>query len=501
MKAYLKTIQSDPKIKLTLLIGLLVQIIFCITSVGYFHPDQHFQIIEFSGYQLHKPNAATAVWELASNIRPTIQVYIFSGFRLCCNFFSITNPFLQLTILRLLQGLIIWAIFNLLAFYYCDKKNKQALFILLFILNFSWFLPYSRTIFSSETLSSLIFFTAITYFFKQYINNKQSLVIAVFIGFLLAISFYIRFQIAFAILGFGVWLLFFEKQVQQSFYIVLGFTIGVLLNVFLDYHFYNKLVFTPYLYYKVNILQGVAASFGEKSFTYYVGVLSGIIGVPFISILLMYQYVKTSLQLLKHPLVLSTLFFIIGHFLVGHKEERFMFTIINVIPIVIALNASSFNFLYNDFKWKSAVKPVLAFSLLLNFLLLVLFTFNPYSQTINFDNKISCNNNLKNSTIFCYSRNPLQTESHLPLTFYQQAFGTINFINTNHLDSIAKLPTKTVFLAATFNDLADSFSKINSLGFKPVLYSSKMLWGINEFLLSKKINTLNDIWVLYKLDK
>ena len=501
MKTYIDLIKSSQKIQWVLLLGLLVQIIFCITSVGYFHPDQHFQIIEFSSYQLNKPNAATAVWEFSSNIRPTIQVYIFSVFRLCCDFLKINNAFHQLTILRLLQGLLFWVVFNLLAIYYCNKNNKQSLFIVLFIINFSWFLPYSRTIFSSEMVSALIFFPAITFLYRQYINNKLHFLTSIYIGFLLALSFYLRFQIAFAIIGFGIWIILIERQFKISLYLFLGFVIGILLNVFLDNHFYNKLVFTPYLYYKVNILQGVAASFGEKSFTYYIGILIGIIGVPFISILLLYQYAKTSLQHIKHPIVLSTLFFIIGHFFVGHKEERFMFTVINVIPIIIALNANSFNFLKPDYRYIKLIKPVVIFSLGLNFLLLVLFIFNPYSQTINFNKKISEYQPTQNSNIFCYTRTSLQTESLLPLTYYKQAFVNTNFINVNNIDSVAHLQQKTIWLAATFNDLENNFNTINTLGFKPVFYSSPMLWRINTFLASKKINTINDIWVLYKLDK
>jgi hypothetical protein len=35
-------------------------------------------------------------------------------------------------------------------------------------------------------------------------------------------------------------------------------------------------------------------------------------------------------------------------------------------------------------------------------------------------------------------------------------------------------------------------------GYRPVCYSSELLWGINEFLHSKDLSTINDIWVLYK---
>jgi NADH:ubiquinone oxidoreductase subunit K len=105
---------------------------------------------------------------------------------------------------------------------------------------------------------------------------------------------------------------------------------------------------------------------------------------------------------LKHPLVLSTLLFIIGHCLVGHKEERFMFSIFSIIPIIIGLNDTAFNFLDADNKWRKLVKPVFVFSLVLNFILLILFTFTPYSQSIHFIDKMSNKFKGKQARVYCY---------------------------------------------------------------------------------------------------
>ena len=55
-----------------------------------------------------------------------------------------------------------------------------------------------------------------------------------------------------------------------------------------------------------------------------------------------------------------------------------------------------------------------------------------------------------------------------------------------------------IYFAVTYNDLKDGGTILDSMGYKPVIYSSKLLWNINEFLHSKKINTINDIWVLYR---
>lgn len=503
MKEFFKHIHSSKKLQAVFYIGFLVQLIFCFTSVGYFHPDQHFQIIEFSSYQLGKSNAGTRVWEFASHIRPTIQVYFFSGYRYCCELLGITNAFTQLTILRLLQGCLLFYIFNWLAFFYC-KHNSKKLFIVLLLINFTWLLPYTRTLFSSEMFAAIFFFPAIVWFHNHCEQKTVSTKLCLTIGLLLAISFFIRFQIVFGIIGFGYWLLFFKKQYKQLLLIVAGFAVGVGFNVLLDYFFYNQLVFTPYLYFKTNLIDGVAASFGTKSFTYYLAILVGIITAPPLSIYLFYKYAKASVINYKHPLVLTTAFFIIGHCCVGHKEERFLFTIFNVLPVIISLPQDAFNFL-GQATFKMATQIMLGLSVLLNFVLLALFIVTPYSQTIAFDNKLSKQLGGSNTPIiYCYTRTPLQTESHLPLTFYKQAMGNINFISIDNLAQFnLSSPTMPCYLCGTFNDFRDGnkFDSLQQTGFMPVVYSSKLLWQINEFLMKKKMNSVNDIWVLYELKK
>src|ERR1700680_2905339 len=100
-----KIIQEDPKLQLLLLGAIIVQILTCITAIGFYHPDQHFQIIEYSSLQLKNQSAATQVWELGAHIRPTLQVYLFSAYYLVCKTFGIADPYTQLTILRIFLGL------------------------------------------------------------------------------------------------------------------------------------------------------------------------------------------------------------------------------------------------------------------------------------------------------------------------------------------------------------------------------------------------------------
>ncbi|UFH53782.1 hypothetical protein [Spirosoma sp. KNUC1025] len=143
-----------------MLVSLLIQLVFCFTQLGFLHPDQHFQLIEFSSWQLGEPSGATSVWELNSLIRPTLQVYIFSGFVIVCRYFAVYDAYTQLMILRLLMGLVGFTLFNAIGIHYF-KHNPKQLYPVLLLINFSWALPYIRTLFSSEMASSIVLFGAI----------------------------------------------------------------------------------------------------------------------------------------------------------------------------------------------------------------------------------------------------------------------------------------------------------------------------------------------------
>jgi phosphatidylinositol glycan class B len=485
---------DDSRLRWLLLFSLLVQIIFSITQVGFLHPDQHFQLIEFSSWQLGEPSGATSVWELKSHIRPTAQVYLFSGFIIACRFFHIYDAFVQLAILRLLFGLLGFVVFNAIGIYYF-KSNKKLLYLVLLLINLSWSLPYIRTLFSSEMASSIVFFGAIL----LYELKKEKFLYVLLTGFLFSLAFYFRFQIAFGIVGFGIWFLFIDRKYVNLLPIAIGFAVGVAINIFLDYHFYHQLVFTPFDYYRVNITEGKAAEFGTSSFLWYILLLALVIGTPPLSIFLFYYSLKGAGQQYRQPLVFAVAFFIIGHCLVAHKEERFIFPIVNVLPVIAGWGLESFITYYQRARTgiRNFLKGILYFSVALNTLVLILFLIlNPYYQAIEFTRKLT--NTFKDSKpiIYCFSRTPFETESGLPLTFYRKNAPNINLIKFHDADSARYL--KNAWMVTTFNDAKDKLSLFDSLGFKPQLYSSAILWNTNEYLQSKKIGTINEIWILYK---
>lgn len=487
--------RNDRKLQGILLGGLIVQILYCITAVGFYHPDQHFQIIEFSSYQLAEASGATSVWELAAQIRPTLQVYLFSAFVKTCRLIHIYDPYVQLTLLRLVFGLLAWGIFNRIAFHYF-RNHKSILYLVLLLINLSCILPYTRTLYSSEIAAAVVFFSAVVLYDAKKNNTGYGYILLT--GLLFSLAFYLRFQMAFGIAGFGIWMLLIERKYNKLIPLAAGFIGGIAINILLDYQFYHQFVFTPYRYYDVNIMQGKAADFGTSSATRYFFMLIAVIGCPPLSIFLFYYACRGIIRQYYQALVWVTLFFIVGHCFVGHKEERFLFPVLNVLPVITGWGLAAFVQYYRTAKngIHHFLKVIIDFSIAVNMLVLILGIFNTYSQTVEFTRRLT--NKFKDTTVtvYCPARIPFETESGLPLTFYRRHYPNMNLIKFYNRDSIRYVGKG--FVATTFNEIKGQLPLYDSLGYKPVMYSSTLLWKINLFLQSKKMNTINDIWVLYK---
>ena len=492
-----RILQTDKQIKWVWIAGLVVQLISCITAIGVSSADQHFQIVEFSLHQLGKESGAPFVWEMLHFVRPTLQVYLFSGYHQACNFLGITDPYSQLTILRILLGLVMFAVFNLVAVFYFKNGSRKILLYVLLLLNFSWCLPYTRTLYSSETVCSLVFFgTLLLYEIKK--EKQPGFIFLAIIGLLFSMAFYFRFQMAMAMVGFGIYVLS-EKRYKYILPIAAGFVIGILINVYLDFLFYKEWVFTPFTYFYANINDGRAAQFGESSFLRYIGLLILVAPAPFFSIVFLYYGVKALFKNFSNPLLLSVIIFIVGHSLIGHKEERFLFPIFNVLPMVIGFGIPELELFYaNGKKWvRSLMKGFFWFTVGLNMILLIAILSVPYSQTIKFSYLLKERFDGKPVTLHCLGQTPFETPSKNPMVFYKNGAKNITLKRVGGIDSLRLLNEKVTYLAATYNDIKNNKPLLDSLGYHPVMYSSSLLWKINGLLQSKKINTINEIWALY----
>jgi GPI mannosyltransferase 3 len=192
--------------------------------------------------------------------------------------------------------------------------------------------------------------------------------------------------------------------------------------------------------------------------------------------------------------------FIVGHCLVAHKEERFLFPILNVLPIVVGWGLPGL------LGWagrqrdglRRLIKGAAWFSVGLNMILLLVSLYTPYSQAIYFTWQLKKTFRGAPVTIYSLGHTPFETEARLPYVFYESGARNLRWKRLSVNDSLSAIGDRAVYVSTTYNQIGDRKEYLDSLGYRAVFYSSHLLWGINEFLSSMKMNTINDIWVLYK---
>jgi len=324
-------IPENRPLAIVVAIAVIVFGVTAFNSHGFYHGDEHFQIVEFAGLKLGTHFPHDLVWEFKEQIRPTLQPTICFVFLNLFISVGIADPYAQMFLLRLMTAL--FAIVVITRFIkvtegHIEDKLKLPYYLLSFFL---WFVPLISVRFSSETLSGLFFLLALSVILKKLRTSFHFFNT----GLLLGISFLFRFQIGFAIAGLGMWLLLINRIKSKDILLLIhSFLMVLMFGTAIDCWFYSELVFTPWNYIKVNLLEGVAAAFSTSPWYYYLEKLvtypSSFIGIPLV--------LCTVLILIAKPksLVLWCIFFFIaGHSMFSHKEERFLFSLVYLFPWVL----------------------------------------------------------------------------------------------------------------------------------------------------------------------
>jgi phosphatidylinositol glycan class B len=359
----------EPKEKVALWVSLFLHICCAWFSIGYHYDDEHWQILEFANYKLGLSPASDLPWEFVDQIRPTLQpflVYVLAKFMMALDLY---NPFTLILILRLISGVLSWLATLLII------KSTRAFFIerdhfyyLILFSSFLWFIPYIHVRYSGETWSGLFFFFGLYYLLNIFESNysKEWILKSFFAGAFMGLSFWFRFQITFAFIGLGLWILVFKlKSLRKLIPAIIGGVMILGIGILLDRWFYNNWIFTPFNYFESNILNNVAARYGETPWWdyFYLFLLHG--GMP-VSIFLFAMLVISIVAKPKSPYVWIMMAFLLGHMMVGHKELRFLFPMIYIFPICCFLFFDSTPIL----KWLSLV-PKKVMSILVTTLIVI----------------------------------------------------------------------------------------------------------------------------------
>jgi phosphatidylinositol glycan class B len=256
--------------------------------------------------------------------------------------------------------------------YFPTKKWSILFYAFTFLL---WFVPYLSVRFSSENYSGFFFLLGLYFFFKDSSKNKNFLAIGVF--FALAVLF--RYQIGIAVIGAYLFMLIIDKiKFSKILLSVLSFTPIILLGSYLDYLFYDEFVLAPYNYFKLNILDGRAADFGTSPWWYYL-VTALYVTIPPISIILLGSFF-VGLKKLKYSIFTwSILPFILIHFIIGHKEFRFLFPMSYEFIFIAIYGLQAY---FKDRKSKKYQRRIFRFAIGLNITLLLFMMLKPANEML-----------------------------------------------------------------------------------------------------------------------
>ncbi|MDB5029389.1 hypothetical protein [Mucilaginibacter sp.] len=476
-----------------LLLGLLVQLIAAWFSLGYNQCDEHFQVLEFCNYKLGLSPATDLPWEFAAHCRSALQpfvAYIISKALLILNLY---NPFWVSFIMRLIMGIATWLltcrVVILMLPQFTTEKGKQVYVWCSFLL---WFIPYIGVRFSAENIAGLLFLTALTLLPGLLAANSYKRYFKIIVaGILLGFALMIRLQMAFAFIPLIIWIIVYAKWPLKNWLVViLSGLVAIGLAVLADKWLYGAWVFSPYNYYRVNIVQHVADNYGTSPWWYYLKLFFDY-AVPPISYFLLPLFLIGLWKNPRHLFSWICIVFILGHSVIGHKEIRFLLPLI--FPLIF-LACQGFDLLLKQYPAKKIFRWALPILAGFNIALLSVKIFMPaheafayYKFMYNFAQK-------QPATLVSFETSPYHILG-LEINFYKPKNMNIEVVHSTHeLDTILK---RTNGRAVIFVD-----PKIDPTPFIAGYKKTKVYCLVPDWIHLFNVNnwiSRSYIWTVYRL--
>jgi hypothetical protein len=300
------------------------------------HPDEHFQILEFAWARAGLSPFADLPWEWNARIRPTLQPSMALGLLTALRAVGLDSPFVWVLLLRLaslatalavLLGVVRHASPAL------SRAGRQTLWMTTLLL---WFLPLFLARFSSENLGGLTLALAIVLVERARPGRRHE----AGAGILLGLSFLFRYQMAFAIVPVLAWVALRGEAGERrawgraaSMALVAAGVVAA--GAVVDAWFYGEWVFTPLNYFRVNLLEGKAAYFGTSPWHFYL-THTPVLMAPPLGIALFALAVAGAAFRPRSPWSWAAAAFLAGHSLVSHKEDRFLLPLVYTLPLLTA---------------------------------------------------------------------------------------------------------------------------------------------------------------------
>jgi phosphatidylinositol glycan class B len=293
-------------------------------SRGYFQYDEHYQVLEFIQWKLGLVSTSDMPWELRERMRPWLHPLLFFPLEWLSLQVLDWSPFVRTAFHRAgVAGLALFVI--------ARRTRRQSKLLPLYASLF--FFPFIDVRISSEVIGGWLF--ALAYALDHDRGPEAAPRWSFGAGVLFGLAAVIRFQVF--VLVFGLLLFHLRhRQLQRCLWLGFGILFALALGTLCDLWGYGELTCVAWNYFNQNILLGKSLRWGSGASpwywyfgaliekTYYVpgGVLLAALG---------WQWLRRPLS----KLTFISLPFVLLHFVVAHKELRFLFSLAPFAPDLV----------------------------------------------------------------------------------------------------------------------------------------------------------------------
>ncbi len=316
------------------LVGVLLKWIAVDNTGGIVHPDEHQQYLETAqgivfGYSV-------AYWEHERGVRHCLYPGLLAGILYVLEYVvAVRDPVSQAAVIRFLLSVAVLASFALVAYDWMQRRKTAGAFFLLALAAFSPDMIFVSVRTLSETAMMVPLLVGL--FFLR----RNPLVAGVLFG----IMFAVRFQSA-VLIAAMVMLAFLEDLRsgeswlrRPSSRLATGLAASMLCLGLVDKLIWDGWFHTPIGYFTANVLEGLAATEGVQPwYRYFQWGLSDLLEASPILLVFLLLGIRRGPQL-----ALAAAVFLAAHSLVPHKQPRFVWPI---LPLALMLMALGFEQVY-----------------------------------------------------------------------------------------------------------------------------------------------------------
>lgn len=318
--------------------AILVYLLAAWFSVGHYHDDEYAQILNFTTAKTGVDMQSQLMWEFESEVRSGFQPFVAFSISRASIFIGIKSPFTLAFIYRLLTAFIsILATIIFIKSIAKEIESEKVFKWVSFFLLFSWILIFTNVRFSSEGWSCSFFLLALGLYRFPTPDSKVRYLI---VGFCFGLAFLARYQMGFMLLGFGLWMLFIDKQ--KPVYVALILLSGLLvllLGAGFDLWLYGEPTLSSWNYFKWHLsgLTGGSISQALPEPWWFYAYYSAVQLIPPLTLLLPFSVILFWCFFPKHPVTWLSVPFVLFHCYFGHKEMRYLFPVLPLAPFMMAM--------------------------------------------------------------------------------------------------------------------------------------------------------------------